>query len=151
MKANYLQLAHRASVSHKAMGDFLMRATVDKQIDKRIKEHEGKRLEELTAFAKTIDANWLYTLHVDPSTRFGAKRLRKIWEAAICNRIALRQFYRDGSSGYEEQRTGKNVEDEATVKDLLAIGVDIKAWEAETIHVDNETGEVSFSGGGLAV
>ena len=71
----------------------------------------------------------------------------KIWEAAIRNRIALRQFYRDGSSGYEEQRTGKNVEDEATVKALLAIGVDIKAWEAETIHVDDKTGEVSFSGG----
>ena len=148
MRANYLQPAQRAQVSHKAMGDYLIRASVDKQIDKRIREEQDKRMKELGAFAKAIDANWLYTLHTNPRTRFGAKRLRMIWEDMIRNRIALREFYRDGSGGYEEQPTGENVEDEATVKALLAIGVDIKAWEAETIHIDDKTGEVSFSGGG---
>ena len=50
----------------------------------------------------------------------------------------------DGQGGYEEQLTGKNVEDEATLKALLDIGVDIKAWEREEIHLDKETGEVTF-------
>lgn len=33
MKANYLRPARKAQVSHKAMGDYLIRASVDKQID----------------------------------------------------------------------------------------------------------------------
>ena len=147
MRANYLQTTQRAQVSRTAMAEYLQRATVDKHIDAKIKEHEGKRLEEMSAFAKAIDANWLYTLHVDPRTRFGAKRLRCVWEAAIRNRIAFRTFLRDGHSAYVEQPTGQNVEDEATIKALLAIGVDIKAWEAEKIYLDEVTGEVSFSGG----
>ena len=151
MRSNYLKAAQRAQVSHKAMGDYLIRASVDKQIDERIRAEQDKRMKELGAFAKAIDANWLYTLHVDPTTRFGAKRLRRVWEAMIRNRIALREFYRDGSGGYEEQPTGENVEDEATVKALLSIGVDIKAWEAETIRIDDKTGEVSFSGGGITL
>lgn len=36
--------------------------------------------------------------------------------------------------------------DKAIVQQLLAIGVDVKAWEAEEIHLDKETGEVSFGG-----
>ena len=60
------------------------------------------------------------------------------------NRIAFREFYRDGHGGYVEQPTGQNVEDEVTVKELLRIGVDIKAWEREDIVVDHETGEVRF-------
>ena len=146
MKANYLQPLQRAQVSHKAMGNFLMRASVDKQIDKRIREEQGKRMDELSAFAGVVDANWLYTLHTNPRTRFGAKRLRLLWEDMIRNRIALREFYRDGQGGYEEQPTGENVEDEVTVKALLAIGVDIKAWEREEIHLDKDTGEVTFGG-----
>ena len=128
------------------MGDFLIRASVDKQIDKRIREEQGKRMDELSAFAGAVDANWLYTLHTNPRTRFGAKRLRLLWEDMIRNRIALREFYRDGQGGYEEQPTGENVEDEVTVKALLAIGVDIKAWEREEIHLDKDTGEVTFGG-----
>ena len=36
MRANYLKIAERAQVSKKAMGEYLLRASVDKQIDKRI-------------------------------------------------------------------------------------------------------------------
>lgn len=147
MKANYLQPVQRAQVSRKAMGDYLIRASVDKHVDKRIREHEAKRMDELSAFMSTVDANWLYTLHTELG--FGQKRLRRAWEAMVRNRIAIREFYRDGQGGYEEQLTGKNVEDEATVKALLEIGVDIKAWEREEIHLDKETGEVTF--GGLAL
>lgn len=144
MKANYLKPMHKAQVSRQALGRYLQRAAIDECLDKKIQEHEDKRMEELSAFAGAMDANWLYTLHVDPRTRFGAKRLRCIWEAMIRNRIAFREFLRDGHGGYEEQPTGQNVEDEATVKALLAIGVDIRAWEREEIHVDHESGEVSF-------
>lgn len=145
MKANYLQPVQRAQVSHRAMGDYLIRASVDKHVDKRIREHEAKRMDELSAFMSTVDANWLYTLHTELG--FGQKRLRRAWEAMVRNRIAIREFYRDGSGGYEEQRTGKNVEDEVTIQELLKIGVDIKAWEREEIHLDKETGEVTFGGG----
>ena len=142
MKANYLQPVQRAQVSHKAMGNYLIRASVDKQIDKRIREHNEERLEELSKFIGVVDANWLYTLHV--SLGFGKKRLRRAWEAMVRNRIEMREFYRDGHGGYEEQPTGKNVEDEATEKALLEIGVDIRAWEREDIHFDRESGEVRF-------
>lgn len=142
MKANYLHPVQKARVSHKAMTDYLLRASVDKQIDRRINEEQGKRMDELSAFIGVVDANWIYTLHMELG--FGKKRLRRAWEAMVRSRISMREFYRDGHGGYVEQPTGANVEDEATVKALLAIGVDIKAWEREPIHVDHETGEVRF-------
>lgn len=142
MKANYLRPQRKAQVSHKAMGEFLLRASVDRRIDERIREHNEDRLEELSKFIGVVDANWLYTLHVELG--FGKKRLRRAWEAMVRNRIELREFLRDGHGGYEEQPTGKNVEDEATEKALLKIGVDIRAWEREEIHFDKLTGEVRF-------
>ena len=145
MKANYLQPVQRAQVSRKAMGDFLMRASVDKHVDRRIREAQEKRMDELSAFIGVVDANWLYTLHTELG--FGQKRLRRAWEAMVRNRIAIREFYRDGQGGYEEQLTGKNVEDEATLKALLDIGVDIKAWEREEIRLDKDTGKITFGGG----
>ena len=145
MKANYLQPAQRAQVSRKAMGDYLIRASVDKHVDRRLREAQEKRMDELSAFIGVVDANWLYTLHTELG--FGQKRLRRAWEAMVRNRIAFREFYRDGQGGYEEQLTGKNVEDEATLKALLDIGVDIKAWEREEIRLDKDTGKVTFGGG----
>ena len=144
MKANYLQPVQRARVSRKAMGDFLIRASVDKHVDRRLREAQEKRMDELSAFIGVVDANWLYTLHAELG--FGQKRLRRAWEAMVRNRIAFREFYRDGQGGYEEQLTGKNVEDEATLKALLDIGVDIKAWEREEIRLDKDTGKVTFRG-----
>ena len=143
MKSNYLNRQQSpARVSRAAMANYLQRATIDKHIDKRIKENEAERWKELHAYASAVDANWLYTLHVEK--HMGAKALRNLWEAMIRNRVAFRQFYRDGSGGYEEQPTGQNVEDEATLQQLKSIGVDLKAWEDELIIVDPESGEVSF-------
>lgn len=141
MRANYLQPVERARVSRKSMTDYLIRASVDKQIDVRIEEHKKNIWEEMNAYAAAVDATWFLTLHQELG--WGAKRIRRMYEAIIRNRVAFRQFYRDGS-GYVEQLTGHNAEDEAIVKELLSIGVDIKAWEAETIVIDDETGEVSF-------
>lgn len=140
MRANYLQ-TQRAKVSRKSMTDYLIRASMDKQIDVRIEEHKKNIWKEMNAYAAAVDATWFWTLH--QQLGWGAKRIRRMYEAIIRNRIAYRQFFRDGTS-YEEKVTGENAEDEAIVKELLSIGVDIKAWEAETIVIDDETGEVSF-------
>lgn len=140
MRANYLQ-TQRAKVSRKSMTDYLIRASVDKQMDARIEEHKKNIWKEMNAYAAAVDATWFWTLH--QQLGWGAKRIRRMYEAIIRNRIAYRQFFRDGTS-YEEKVTGENAEDEAIVKELLSIGVDIKAWEAETIVIDDETGEVSF-------
>ena len=142
MRSNYLQPMKKAQVSRQAMGRFLQRVTIEESLDKKFKEHESKRMDELSAFAGAVDANWLYTLHTELG--FGRKRLRRAWEAMVRNRIAFREFYRDGHGAYVEQPTGKNVEDEVTVKELLSIGVDIRAWEREEIVVDHVSGEVSF-------
>lgn len=142
MRSNYLKTVQKAQVSRRAMAEYLQRATVDKHIDARIKEYEDKRYEELNAYACAIDETLLWTLHEE--LKLGKRRLRKVWEAMIRNRIAFRLFYRDGMDKYQEQITGQNVEDHAIVKSLLDIGVDIKAWEAEEFHYDNVTGEVSF-------
>lgn len=140
MRANYLQ-TQRAKVSRKSMTDYLIRASVDKQMDARLEEHKNNIWKEMNAYAAAVDATWFWTLH--QQLGWGAKRIRRMYEAIIRNRIAYRQFFRDGTS-YEEKVTGENAEDEAIVKELLSIGVDIKAWEAETIVIDDETGEVSF-------
>ncbi len=140
MRANYLQ-TQRAKVSRKSMTDYLIRASVDKQMDARLEEHKNNIWKEMNAYAAAVDATWFWTLH--QQLGWGAKRIRRMYEAIIRNRIAYRQFFRDGTF-YEEKVTGENAEDEAIVKELLSIGVDIKAWEAETIVIDDETGEVSF-------
>lgn len=142
MRSNYLQPAKRAQISRKAMAGFMTRVAVDDHVEKIIKKHEGKRIDELSAFAGAVDANWLYTLHKELG--FGRKRLRRIWKAMVKNRIEFREFFRDGSGGYKEQPTGQNVEDEATVKALLDIGVDIRAWERQEIIVDHNTGNITF-------
>lgn len=144
MQSNYLKKAEKARISKKAMANFMTRAAVDARVETLIKKHEDKRIDELSAFAGAVDANWLYTLHNMKGLRLGKKRLRAVWEEMVKNRIAFREFYRDGHQKYEEKPTGQNVEDEATVKALLAIGVDIRAWEREEITVDHETGEVTF-------
>lgn len=124
------------------MAGFMTRVAVDDRMEKIIKKHEDKRMDELSAFAGAVDANWLYTLHKELG--FGRKRLRRAWEAMVKNRIEFREFFRDGTTAYVEQPTGRNVEDDATVKQLLAIGVDIRSWESEEIVVDHNTGQVTF-------
>lgn len=144
MIANYLKPVQNARVSRNALGRYLQRAAIDECLEKKLQKHEEGRKEELSAIVGAVDANWLYTLHNMKGLRLGKKRLRKAWEEMVRNRIALREFYRDGHGGYEEQPTGQNVEDEVTIKELLKIGVDIRAWEAEPIIIDHESGEVSF-------
>lgn len=141
MIANYQEKQKKARLGKKSMADYLIRASVDKQMDVRLKEHEQNVWKEVMAYAAAVDATLLLTLH--KAEKMGKKKLRHIYEELIRTRVAYRLFYRDGMQ-YEERITGKNAEDEAIVKELLAIGVDIKAWEAEDIVIDDETGEVQF-------
>ena len=145
MKSNYIRTIEKPRVAKNAMANYLTRVAVDGRVEQLIKKHEGKRMDELSAFAGAVDANWLWTLHKMKGTRFGKRRLRRSWEEMVRTRIAFRELYRDNK--YAEQLTGQNVEDDATIKALLEIGVDIRAWEREEIHFDRETGEVTFDGG----
>lgn len=143
MRSNYLRQEKQARLSRKSMTDYLIRASVDKQMDARIEEHKKGIWEEMNAYAAAVDATWFLTLHQE--LNLGKRKIRALWEALIRNRIAYRQFFRDGTD-YQERVTGENAEDEAIVKELMSIGVDIKAWEAEEIVID-ESGEVSFKRG----
>jgi hypothetical protein len=146
MKSNYIRTIEKPRVAKNAMANYLTRVAVDGRVEQLIKKHEGNRMDELSAFAAAVDANWLWTLHNMKGTRFGKKRLRRAWEEMVRTRITFREFYRDGHSKYEEQLTGQNVEDAATIKALLDLGVDIKAWEREEIQYDKDKREVTFSG-----
>ena len=143
MKSNYIRTIKKPRVAKQAMANYLTRVAVDGRVEQLIKKHEGDRMDELSAFAAAVDANWLWTLHKMKGTRFGKRRLRRSWEEMVRTRIAFRELYRDDK--YSEQLTGQNVEDAATVKALLEIGVDIRAWEREEIHYDKDTGEVTFN------
>lgn len=141
MKSSYDLQQRRAKLSRRSMTNYLIRSEMDSQMDVRIEQHKQLIWEELMAYAHAVDATLCLTLHQELG--WGAKRIRKFYEAIIRNRVAHRLFYRDGTS-YTEQATGHNAEDEAIVKELLCIGVDINAWEAEVIDIDNETGNVTF-------
>lgn len=117
------------------------RAMVDEQIKRQVGTMEDARRREMADYADALDATMLYTIHKELG--LGAVRLRRLWEAMIRNRIEARLFFRDGD-GYEELPTGHNIEDLGIHAELRKIGVDLKAWESEEIHVDTETGEVSF-------
>ena len=141
MRSNYLNKNKQAQLGKKTMADYLIRASVDKQMDVRLKEHEQNVWKEVMAYAAAVDATLLLTLH--KVEKMGARKLRRIYEDLIRTRVAYRLFYRDGMQ-YEERITGENAEDEAIVKELMDIGVDIKAWEAEDIVIDEKSGEVKF-------
>ncbi len=142
MKSNYKQAAAQARLPREAMAKFMLRASVEDRVQNKINEYELKRKQELSAYAKAVDATMLYALHIKEG--WGAKRLRRFWEELIKIRIKCREFYRGDDTGYEEQETGKNVEDVAINYELRNIGVDLDAWESENIIVDEKTGDVRF-------
>lgn len=130
----------QVQVSRQAMQRFQIRAEVQKKYEE-IRAVERSELEE---YAKAVDATMLWTLHTEYG--FGKKRLRKFWENLVRTRIEFRGFYRGEFSASDEgeDRTGNTVEDHAFIAALRGIGVDLLGWEAETFHVDDVTGEVSF-------
>ncbi len=141
MKANPRRSQLQPHIPRLAMEKYKLRASLEEDLYAKAQEIEKKRWQELNAYATAVDATILLALH--RRYRFTAKILREIWEDMIRLRVETRNYFRDGGD-YVEQATGKNIEDTAIVHDLMTIGVDIKAWEAEEIRVDEKTGEVSF-------
>lgn len=132
----------QVQVSRKTMADFMIRATAEQHAREEWDRLCQKRGEELEAYATALDATMLWTLHSEYG--FGRRRLRRFWEQLIHNRVEFRSFYRGDMSTYEVQNTGSNAEDFALVAALRDIGVDLEAWEAEPLEIDNKTGEVTF-------
>lgn len=132
----------RVQVSRKTMADFMIRATAEQHAREEWDRLCQTRSQELEAYATALDATMLWTLHSELG--WGAKRLRRFWETLIRNRVEFRSFYRGDMATYEVQNTGENAEDFALVAALRDIGVDLEAWEAEPLEIDNKTGEVKF-------
>lgn len=141
MNANWRRSQAQPHLPRLAFEKYKIKASLEEDLYAKAHALEEKRLDDLNAYATAVDATILMALH--NRYRFTARVLRAIWEDMIRLRVETRNYFRDGGD-YVEQETGRNIEDTAIMHDLMAIGVDIKAWEAEEIHVDGKTGEVSF-------
>ena len=138
MKANYAVKVRAGSVEAMTYATQM----VSEHVKRQIGSIEDARRREMQDYADALDATMLYTLHQELG--LGAVRLRRLWEAMIRNRIEARLFFRDGDGAYDEKPTGHNIEDLGIHTELRKIGVDLKSWESEEIHVDDKTGEVTF-------
>lgn len=139
MKANWKRSQAAPYLGRVAFEKYKIRASLEDEIAKKAREFDDRRWEELNAYATAVDATIMMTLH--NRYHFTAKILREIYQDMVRTRVAYRHFFRD--EGYELQKTGNNIEDAAILYDLMAIGVDLKAWE-EGIQYNKVTGEVSF-------
>ena len=79
MKTNVKGAMDRARVPHVAFVKHNLRAEVDKRIQEHIDEYEGKRREELEAYARALDETMIYTLHKELGG--GIKRIRRFCTA----------------------------------------------------------------------
>lgn len=142
MKANVKGAIEKARAPHEAFVKHHLRAEVDKHIQKYIDEYEAKRDEELVEYARVLDETLLYTLHKEFG--WGVHRLRRLWDAMLQTRIDARMFFRDGSTAYEVQETGKNIEDLGIRAELRKIGIDLGVWVTEDVEVPDETNNQNF-------
>lgn len=134
----------QVQVSRKAMTDYMLRARAEEHAQAEWDRLCQTRSEELSAYATALDATMLWALHVHPRLKMGKKQLRDFWELLIRTRVEFRAFYRGDMSTYEVQNTGENAEDFALVAALRDIGVDLEAWEAEEVEINQRTGECEF-------
>jgi hypothetical protein len=139
MKANWRRSQAAPHLPRVAFEKYKVRASLEEELTRKSQEFDDRRWEELNAYATAVDATIMMALH--NRYHFTARVLREIYQDMVRTRVAYRHFFRD--EGYELQQTGKNIEDTAILHDLMAIGVDIKAWE-DGIEYNVSTGEVSF-------
>jgi hypothetical protein len=139
MKANWRRSQAAPHLPRVAFEKYKVRASLEEELTRKSQEFDDRRWEELNAYATAVDATIMMALH--NRYHFTARVLREIYQDMVRTRVAYRHFFRD--EGYELQQTGKNIEDTAILHDLMAIGVDIKAWE-EGIQYNKVTGEISF-------
>lgn len=142
MNVNWRASQAKPHISKLAMQKYKIRAEIEEAVIEKAQKLDDGLWRKMLACILTSDATFLLGIH--NRYHFTPKILREIWEDMVRLRVQYKLFFRDGAD-YVEKEVGKNIEDTAILHDLKAIGVDIKAWEAEDIHVDEKTGEVTFN------
>ena len=134
MNANWKRSLEKVRLPREAMAKYEIRSSVQDDVTEYI-------YKEMTAYGTAVDGTMLMSLH--RRYHLTAPILREIFEDMIRTRVEYRNFFR--GDDYVLQETGKNIEDTAILHDLMAIGMDLKAWE-DGIEYDTEPGEVTFGG-----
>lgn len=138
MRANVKNRIAAENKPHVTMLGYNIRARAHAEVKKLVDEAEANRQTELEAYARVLDETMLYALHTFPKTRFGKKLIREFWEYMYKIRLDARIFFRDGTSAYEEQETGKNIEDLGIRAELAKMGIVMDEWLNETITLTDE-------------
>lgn len=138
MRANTRNRISEANKPRVTMMRYNLRAQAQAEVQKLVDEAEAKRQSELEAYARVLDETMLYALHTFPKRRFGKKWLREFWDHMYKTRLDARIFFRDGTSAYEEQETGKNIEDLGIRAELAKIGIRMDEWLQEEIILTDE-------------
>lgn len=107
----------------------------------KVKDYYEEQCEtEKQQLTMVIISAMLFTLH--ERYHFRAETLRAIYQDMVRTRAELKHDFRAGYA-YQEQKTGRNVEDTYYRQQLLGIGVDLEAWE-NGVQYDPKTGKVEF-------
>lgn len=146
MRANTRNRISEANKPRVTMMRYNLRAQAQAEVQKLVDEAEAKRQSELEAYARVLDETMLYALHTFPKRRFGKKWLREFWDHMYRTRLDARIFFRDGTSAYEEQETGKNIEDLGIRAELAKIGIRMDDWLQEEMELTDEQ-EAALRGG----
>jgi hypothetical protein len=146
MRANTRGRIAEANKPRVTMMRYNIRAQAQAEVQKLVDEAEAKRQSELEAYARVLDETMLYALHTFPKRRFGKKWLREFWDHMYKTRLDARIFFRDGTSAYEEQETGKNIEDLGIRAELAKIGIRMDEWLQEEMVLTDEQ-EAALRGG----
>lgn len=146
MRANTRGRIEQANKPRVTMMRYNIRAQAQAEVQKLVDEAEAKRQSELEAYARVLDETMLYALHTFPKRRFGKKLLREFWDHMYKTRLDARIFFRDGTSAYEEQETGKNIEDLGIRAELAKIGIRMDEWLQEEMVLTDEQ-EAALRGG----
>ena len=138
MRANTRNAIAQANQPRVTMLKYNLRAQAQVEAEKLVKEAEDKRAQELEAYARVLDETMLYALHTFYATKFGKWRLRKFWDHMFKIRLDARIFFRDGTLAYQEQETGKNIEDIGIRAELAKIGIHMDEWLREEVVLTEE-------------
>lgn len=146
MRSNARNRIAEANKPRVTMLKYNLRAQAKAEVQKLVDEAEAKRRGELEAYARVLDETMLYALHTFPKRRFGKRWLREFWDHMYKTRLDARIFFRDGTLAYEEQETGKNIEDLGIRVELAKIGIRMDEWLNEEIVLTDEQ-EAALRGG----
>ena len=146
MRSNTRNRIAEANKPRVTMLKYNLRAQAQAEVQKLVDEAEAKRRDELEAYARVLDETMLYALHTFPKRRFGKRWLREFWNHMYKTRLDARIFFRDGTLAYEEQETGKNIEDLGIRVELAKIGIRMDEWLLEEVVLTDEQ-EAALRGG----